>query len=118
MDNIGDPTILTGMAQLVNKRKVNNKLNLEAIERDLIESGCLKKIIIPNKENEYNTITKHIKHSTDVVMDVSSDSSDSSYSSDSSDSSDTDAPETNGDGKYQVNVLPWRSHSKHASTYF
>jgi len=53
IENIDDPSSLTGMAKIVNKRKVNLKLDLEAIERELMTGpGGLQpmKVTHPNQE--------------------------------------------------------------------
>jgi hypothetical protein len=56
-----DPTILTGIAKIVNKRKVNNKLNLDAIERDLIGGGGLTQHPIKDVDAELNDLLKDIR---------------------------------------------------------
>ena len=56
-----DPTILTGMAKIVNRRKVNTKLNLDAIERDLIGGGGLTHQPIKDVDSELNELLKDIK---------------------------------------------------------
>lgn len=56
-----DPTILTGIAKIVNKRKVNNKLDLDAIERDLIGGGGLTKQPIKDVDAELNDLLKDIR---------------------------------------------------------
>jgi len=56
-----DPTILTGMAKIVNKRKVNNKLDLDAIERDLIGGNGLTKQPIKDVDAELNDLLKDIR---------------------------------------------------------
>lgn len=56
-----DPTILTGIAKIVNKRKVNNKLDLDAIERDLIGGGGLTNQPIKDVDAELNDLLKDIR---------------------------------------------------------
>lgn len=56
-----DSISLTGMAQLVNKRKVNSKLDLEAIERDLIVAGSLAPLPIKDHNDEYAEIMQHMQ---------------------------------------------------------
>lgn len=59
MDNLEDPSVLTGIAKLVNKQKVNNRINLETIERDLI--GGIKPLEVKDTEAELTEILKDIR---------------------------------------------------------
>jgi len=56
-----DPTTLTGLAKIVNKRKVNNKLNLDAIERDLIGGNGSTQQPIKDVDAELNDLLKDIR---------------------------------------------------------
>jgi hypothetical protein len=56
-----DPTVLTGLAKIVNKRKVNTKLNLDAIERDLISGGGLKPHPVKDVDMELNELLRDIR---------------------------------------------------------
>lgn len=59
MDDNDDPTNITSIAKIINKRKVDNKLNLDAIERDLIGTSALP-IKAKDPEIEYNEILRDI----------------------------------------------------------
>lgn len=57
-----DPTVLTSISKIVNKRKVNTKLNLDAIERDLINGGSgLKPQPIKDIDTELNELLQDIR---------------------------------------------------------
>src|SRR5271170_4540956 len=60
-DELDDPTVLTGMAKMVNPRKVNDKLDLESIERDLMNNGGLKPMVIKDTERELSDILRDIR---------------------------------------------------------
>jgi hypothetical protein len=52
MDN--DPTVVINLSKLVNKKKVNENLNLEAIEREIANNNDIKFQQEINEEEEYN----------------------------------------------------------------
>lgn len=56
-----DRSDLTGMAKIVNHRKVNNKLDLESIERELMSTGGLKRIPVKAPDQELSDILKGIR---------------------------------------------------------
>lgn len=77
---MNDPMILSGISQLVNKNKINESLDLEAIEKDLTH---MKKIKSPTKKN-----FKIINNSESSISEACSTAS--SSCSDSHDETDSD----------------------------
>lgn len=70
-----DPSTLTAISKIVNKRKINGKLNLDAIERDIIGTGGLSKIEVKDSNSELADILRDIRTipqpiSTQRIMDT------------------------------------------------
>lgn len=61
MDELDDPSILTGISKIVNPRKVDTKLDLDSIERELMGNGGLKPVAVKNSEQELTDILKDIR---------------------------------------------------------
>ncbi len=71
-----DPVVLTGISKLVNKNKVNNTLDLDAIERDIISMGGLD--AIPTEASE---VSEESDESVYSVGTVSGSAASSQYAS-------------------------------------
>jgi len=111
-----DPTILTGISQIVNKKKTDNKLNLDAIEKDLIESGCLEKIKIQkNDKVDIGSIAREIRSRPKTHRQV-----ESSYESDSDsviDESDSEEESDSDDDVVDEERLPYKNHAPSSMRY-
>lgn len=84
-DNINDPSVLTGIAGIVNRRKVNHKLNLENVERELMNQlGGMKPVEIKPINQELDDILKEVRTEPKRVpkMEIKVDDSDSSEAED------------------------------------
>jgi hypothetical protein len=79
MENIDDPTNLTGISKLLNRQHVNDKIDLEALERDMIGGGGVRKIKVNEPAKEFRSRMQEINKSSG--MDVLS--GDGDFSSDS-----------------------------------
>lgn len=119
MDDIEDPTSLTGISKLINKRNTNEKLDLEAIEKSII--GTKKSKIIPESDpaEEFKRTIKELSLDTGINLDdeyySSSGHSSGSNSrskkskksrkykkSKSSSSSESDSGSNSGSGSYSI----------------
>jgi hypothetical protein len=61
MDELDDPSVLTGISKIVNPSKVNSKLDLDAIERELMKDGGIKPLKVKSSEQELNDIMRDIR---------------------------------------------------------
>lgn len=108
MENINDPTNLTGISKLLNKSHVNDKLDLSALEKDMIGGTGLRKVKVNDPAKEFQNKMREINRLSGMEMlstkshrkaaAASSSSFDNSGSyDDSDDSDDSDGSDDSGE---------------------
>lgn len=69
IEDINDPTNITGMSKLLNKDHVDTQLNLDAIERDLIGRAGVKATREINPDQEYLATMRELADIAGIPMD-------------------------------------------------
>ena len=68
IEDINDPTNITGMSKLLNKDHVDNQLNLDAIERDMIGRSGVKATREINPDQEYMATMRELADIAGIPM--------------------------------------------------
>jgi ribosomal protein L21E len=69
MEDINDPTNITGMSKLLNKDHVDTQLNLDAIERDMIGRAGVRTTREINPDQEYLATMRELADIAGIPMD-------------------------------------------------
>jgi hypothetical protein len=68
MENIEDPTNLTGLSKLLNKQHVNDRIDLEALEKDMIGGKGVRKIKTNDPAKEFRSRMQEINRSSGMEI--------------------------------------------------